>query len=105
PVDRNDEQPTGLTLRLRSDYITSPNGDLIASVDYGILSVYSVPQRRSLGSVRLEDLYHIIAMYFASPTSVRLISIAPPTHTLHIAEFDFERRTLQETGAFPNYAR
>src|SRR5947207_2699416 len=105
PVDKNDEQPTGLTMRLSADYITSPNGDTIASVDRDILSVYSVPQRRSLGSVRLTGDLAIIAMYFASPTSVRLISITPPTHTLHIAEFDLERRTMQETGAFPNYGK
>jgi ABC-type transport system involved in multi-copper enzyme maturation permease subunit len=106
PVERNDEQPTGLTLHLASEYITSPNGDTIAFVDRDLLSVYSVPQRRSMGSVRLtENLGHIIAMYFASPTSVRLISITPPTQTLYIGEFDLDHHRLQETGAFPNYTR
>ena len=108
PVDATNEEATGLTLHLRSEYTTNDRGDRIAAVDEGTLTVYDVPQKRSLGSVRMPDNGgEIVGMYFASPAIVRMFTVnsrrpepkAIP-RTLRIYEFDLARRALQQTGEF-----
>jgi ABC-type transport system involved in multi-copper enzyme maturation permease subunit len=101
PVERNDDQSTGLTLHPFTDYVVSANGDRIASVGQGLLNVYDVPQRSSLASVRLPDDFGIgIAMYFDSPGSLRILSMETATETLHLSELDVDRHALQRTGTF-----
>jgi hypothetical protein len=113
-VGGSDELPTGLTMPLSSDFVTTESGDRVATVSGMLLSVYDVTHRQSLGSVRLpggQD--NLVAMYFASPALVRVVTFnffrttdgPAVTRTLRLFEFDVVRRSLQETGTLQNDAR
>ena len=107
PVDGGAEVSTGLTVPLQSDYVTNANGDRIASIYGSLLSVYDVPQKQSLGSVRLPGGPNdVVALYFASPTVVRIATFnffrttdsESVARSLRLFEFDTTRRALQQTG-------
>jgi len=105
---------TGLTLSVHSDFNANDDGSRIVSVDnQGIVTVYDVPQKRSLMSARLpEEAGYVTGMYFATPALVRLFSInirhaapQPIQRKLRIYELDLTRRSLQQTGEFGHDAK
>jgi hypothetical protein len=108
PVAVDAEVSTGLTIGPYSDFNANDDGSRIVSADHrGVLTVYDVPQKRSLVSARLpENAGHVIAMYFASPALVRLYAVnRDASKTLRIFDLDVTRRSLQQTGEFARNAK
>lgn len=92
---------TGLTLPPTYLFFSSDDGNRIATIVHGNLSIYDVPQKRSLVSVRVPSdgrLYY--TGYFLSPDVFRLY-----VHTqdgLSIYELDTRVRGLTATGTIAN---
>jgi hypothetical protein len=100
------EKSTGLTLPFHSTYTASADGSRIAAQSGGTLTVYDAEQRRSLLSVRLPDSSaRVSAMYFASPTQLRVVTVSdvpssrtPVPRTVRLYELDVTTRALRQTG-------
>jgi len=92
---------TGLTLPSTYPFFASDDGNRIATIVRGNLSIYDVPQKRSLVSVRVPSdgrLYY--QGFFVSPDVFRLYLHAQDG--LSIYELDTRVRGLQATGAITN---
>ena len=87
PVEGGEARSTGLTLPLFTYYVTNATGSRIAAFDGQVLSVYDVPQKRTLAAAKLPQGVPR-AMYFQSPTLVRIVI----EHDVY--ELDAVRRTL-----------
>jgi len=96
------EESTGLTISGNSDFNASDDGSRIVSVDNkGIVTVYDVPQKRSMVSARLpEDAGYVSGMYFVTPELVRLYAVtrSSPVKTLRIFDLDVAGKALRQTG-------
>jgi hypothetical protein len=104
PVDGDDEQSTGLTLGPHSVFTSNDDGSRIVAADNGgIVTVYDVPQKRSMVSARLpENAGYVSGMYFVTPALVRLYTVTrnAPIRTLRIFDLDVNGRALRQTGEF-----
>jgi ABC-type transport system involved in multi-copper enzyme maturation permease subunit len=109
PVAADAEEPTGLTLAGIADFNADDDGSRIVSTDNkGIVTVYDVPQKKSLVSARLpESSGRVFGMYFLSPELVRLHTINREGGqvTLHIFDLDVTKRSLQPAGEFARQAK
>ena len=108
PVAVDAEESTGLTFSGNGDFNANDDGSRIVSADRGIVTVYDVPQKRSLVSARLpESSGRVFGMYFVSPALVRLHTIwrEGASATLHIFDLDITNRSLQQTGEFTREAK
>jgi ABC-type transport system involved in multi-copper enzyme maturation permease subunit len=89
-------------------FFVSDDGNRIATIDHGNLSIYDVPQKRSLVSVRVPSEGRLFYRgYFLSPDVFRLYIYAPGG--LSIFEIDTRVRRLNATGSiasggFVNFA-
>jgi hypothetical protein len=92
---------TGLTLPLPYRFFASDDGNRIATIVNGNLSIYDVSQKRSLVSVRApSDGRFYCQGYFLSPDVFRLYVHAQDG--LSIYELDTRVRGLKATGAITN---
>lgn len=99
---------TGLIIGQHVTIAVSPDGNRIAYVTQGVLTIYDVPSRRSLGSVRMAN--PVRTMWFMSPDVVRVFQATPSTnsvqpHELAIFEYDLRSRAFTRTGSFQRPAR
>ena len=92
---------TGLTLSPSDPFFVSDDGSRIAVIGRGLLSVYDVPHKRSLLSVRVpgQAPSHYRGS-FVSPDLLRLYAVSPAG--VAIFELDLHTRGFQPTGAFGN---
>ena len=93
PVD------TGLTIA-GGDFIVSDDGKRIATISntrtLSLLSIYDVPTKHSLASVRLPDAMYVRGL-FITPDVLRLY-LNGPDGGVKIMEIDARSRALRETG-------
>jgi ABC-type transport system involved in multi-copper enzyme maturation permease subunit len=97
-----DAQPieTGLMIDSWAPLVLSDDGRRIAYLDEGILSVYDLPSKRSLASVRF-PVFGSLGMFFASPDAVRIYSRRNEQRgeqVLTIYELDVKARAVRKTG-------
>ena len=89
---------TGLTISNFSKFFVSDDANRIATIVGGILSIYDVPQKRSLASVRVPYEGRLDYQgYFLSPDLFRLYVHAQDGMSIY--ELDTRARGLRTTGA------
>jgi hypothetical protein len=89
---------TGLTIQGGEPFFVSDDGNRIATKDHGILSIYDVPQKRSLTSVRMpNEGRYVYQGYFLSPDLFRLY--IRTQDGMSIYELDARGGGLRATGA------
>jgi hypothetical protein len=102
-LDRRDEVSTGLTASVYGHIAATDDGSRLALADRGMLTVYDVPEQRSMMSARLpQDAGFVSGMYFVTPTLVRVYAVTQtqPERTLRIYDLDAGARTFRQTGSF-----
>lgn len=103
PLDKDRVEPveTDLTYRMFSVYVLSDDGQRVAYVEGGLLSVYDLAAKRSLASVRL-PAPSWPKMFFVTPDVVRLYipgsQPGSPERTFDVYELDVPTRALVRTG-------
>jgi hypothetical protein len=95
PVSGGAEHFTGLTLPPGTEYVSDAAGDRIAAIVGVVVSVYDVPQRRTLFAARLPESGNVRALYFQSPLLVRVVI------NDDIYDLDAAHRTVQRTLQLP----
>jgi hypothetical protein len=110
----NREESTGLIVpRWTSPLIVSDDANRIAYMTGEVLSVYDIPQQRSLGSVRLPAGSRRVGMMrFTTPTVLRIwtftgerMTPTPVPRAIQVFEYDTSMRSLRMTGQFSDTAR
>ncbi len=89
--------------RQPSSLVLSPQGDQIAALENGILSVTELSTGRSRGSARVSDRRYPATPFFAAPDVVRVLRQNPgrqgtPDVQLEILEFRISTRKVTVTG-------
>jgi ABC-type transport system involved in multi-copper enzyme maturation permease subunit len=100
PLANNGErQATGLITDWRTPFVPSDDAKRIAYVDHGILTVYDIPSKRSLLSMRI-PVSEPLSMYFPSPDVLRIYSTdrQGPEYVVTIQELDVRTKALSSTG-------
>jgi len=98
--------PTGITGVASFDAL-SDDGSRIATIERpGLLSVYDLETKTSLGSARLPDAPYWLGD-FITPELVRIYGAVekPRTAYFDIFEYDVRKKTLQRTGEMPGFPR
>ena len=89
---------TGLTIPAADHFFVSDDGNRIATISGGILSIYDVAQKRTLLSLRAPDIGKgMYRPYFLTPDLVRLYVQA--RDGLSIYELDIRTHELKATGS------
>lgn len=91
---------TGLITDWRTPLVVSDDAKRVAYVENDVFTVYDVPSKRSLASVRSAVIHEPLWMYFVSPDVLRIYSLDRREHEQQLGMFELDVRTkaINKTG-------
>lgn len=91
---------TGLITSWRAPLVVSDDAKRVAYVENGVFTVYDIPSKRSLASVRSAVIHEPLSMYFVSPDVLRIYSMNKQgrEQQVWIFELDVRTKVINKTG-------